>query len=722
MHAYVHEWACQLIYNPRLREGLGLTDGEGVERLWSQMRKLIGITRSSHRQRRIWIVDRHVRSIGLEHRAGLGSWIKRRLFKGVDGQGATARQALKECGVSTEDLRTQWADQRQAQLTVRSYAPTRLKKELDAVLTLQGQMEAIDDAIENLRARLTKADAPKNSITLLSSLQRTQEEFKDRGEALYSSLNVHDSFPQLENVDLDFVRILLTARDLKINIRKRAIGSFLEWEKLDQAAGGREQSLGTKLHQATRSAIAKRAPALMNAIRKFNGYCDTLSTMYNNDWAIPLPEPLPVKLAELRASPLLMEDVWISQTSGERPRWLAEPKSKGGLALKQTTYAVGLAAITPLFTATDDSISILLQQQHEELLLLRGTWSNPLATVERFNAHVNSQPITTNPNLTWTPVVIQVLPKDLGCQDDDPSTAPSSLAKNLEVVGNGSAVVDGVINVNNVAFNSESIDAESATVHGEDGEDNTELLDLIFEEQSGKDVSEQKPHSPITLNWTTDETDSKHSGLLDLLHLPTFAITNWNHTERVLYNGEFRVLFEPKAMNIMSNPHSLLNDTCVNSTAHLLHKIFSDRSHFATLTSSRCAVFSTYDLPMICKNTTDSHIWRRTFRTGYWSKDCWIIPIHRPHPALHWVLCWVLPKSREILLFDSFAARGPWEDEIKLHPCQSNGYDCGVWVLATIASVLCGYHVSDLSESDMPTLRRRLLENILALSEFKVQS
>jgi hypothetical protein len=33
MHAYGHQWACQLVFNPRLRPGLGLTDGEGTERL-----------------------------------------------------------------------------------------------------------------------------------------------------------------------------------------------------------------------------------------------------------------------------------------------------------------------------------------------------------------------------------------------------------------------------------------------------------------------------------------------------------------------------------------------------------------------------------------------------------------------------------------------------------------------------------------------------------------
>ncbi|KAF8439951.1 hypothetical protein L210DRAFT_3612485 [Boletus edulis BED1] len=47
MHAYGHEWACQLVYNPRLAEGLGLSDSEGTERLWSRLIRLIGIERSS---------------------------------------------------------------------------------------------------------------------------------------------------------------------------------------------------------------------------------------------------------------------------------------------------------------------------------------------------------------------------------------------------------------------------------------------------------------------------------------------------------------------------------------------------------------------------------------------------------------------------------------------------------------------------------------------------
>jgi hypothetical protein len=46
-HAYGHQWPCQLIYHPRKRPGFGLTDGEGCERFWSAIKKLIPSLRVS---------------------------------------------------------------------------------------------------------------------------------------------------------------------------------------------------------------------------------------------------------------------------------------------------------------------------------------------------------------------------------------------------------------------------------------------------------------------------------------------------------------------------------------------------------------------------------------------------------------------------------------------------------------------------------------------------
>ena len=40
-HAFAHNWSCQLVYHPRKCKGFGLSDGEGCERLWSELKKLI---------------------------------------------------------------------------------------------------------------------------------------------------------------------------------------------------------------------------------------------------------------------------------------------------------------------------------------------------------------------------------------------------------------------------------------------------------------------------------------------------------------------------------------------------------------------------------------------------------------------------------------------------------------------------------------------------------
>jgi hypothetical protein len=123
-------------------------------------------------------------------------------------------------------------------------APARLKKELDTVLVLQGDLDAVDRTLERTKATIKKSVPGSRSLVMIDSLERTHERLKDKVEALYTSLNVHDSFPELASVDLEFVRTLLMARDLKINIRKRAVGSFFEWERLDRAVGGHAQALG----------------------------------------------------------------------------------------------------------------------------------------------------------------------------------------------------------------------------------------------------------------------------------------------------------------------------------------------------------------------------------------------------------------------------------------------------------------------------------------------
>lgn len=46
-HAYGHQWVCQIIYHPRKCVGFGLSDGEGCERFWNAIKKLIASLRVS---------------------------------------------------------------------------------------------------------------------------------------------------------------------------------------------------------------------------------------------------------------------------------------------------------------------------------------------------------------------------------------------------------------------------------------------------------------------------------------------------------------------------------------------------------------------------------------------------------------------------------------------------------------------------------------------------
>jgi len=125
--------------------------------------------------------------------------------------------------------------------------PAKLKKELDNVLTLQADLDNSNKVLKLVRATIEKGNASPGIMDALASLERSHARLMTKAEALYSSLNVHDQFPELKNISLNFMQILLMARDLKINICKRAVGTFFEWDKLDHAVGRKDKPLGVSL-------------------------------------------------------------------------------------------------------------------------------------------------------------------------------------------------------------------------------------------------------------------------------------------------------------------------------------------------------------------------------------------------------------------------------------------------------------------------------------------
>ncbi|KAI5998306.1 hypothetical protein EDD15DRAFT_2386945 [Pisolithus albus] len=729
MHAYGHEWACQLVYNPRLISGLGLSDGEGTERLWSRFIKLIGIERVSSRQRRIWLLDQHAAAIGYEMRTELGDWVRRRLKKGVREQGSAAQEVLDNGGVSIAELKEQWANQRAAQLSIRAHAPMKLKKELDTVLSLQADLDTTTKVIQAARTTIERGDVSPGILEALASMERSHARLVVKAEALYSSLNVHERFPELTNVSLDFVRTLLMARDLKINIRKRAIGSFFEWDKLDRAVGGKDKPLGTKLHQQTRKAIAKRQPALMAAIRKYNAYCEQLSQLYDPSWAIPLPSSLPTKLVDLRNDVSLMEDVWITPSAGETPRWLEDADVRDGiralikrercveeqrrLGLEADNmcrwFGYELSAIQVALRQPENSnYHLILRQRLEAILELQERWPTVLCSPSRYanQAQVSIQladAITgaSLPSLSWlSPVIVDNHTNS--AEDEDMWGVTDLLGGDLPDL---------------------SLEPEQIAL--------SDVLGVGLLDDQDELEPESETLSQVSLKWEIpgaldiDYTIDLEQGV-DLPAITAPVI--WAPA------GFPRQTFLPDDIDILMSPTGRLNDTCINGCATLLYSTFRP-------TATSCAVLSTHDLPRIRFNAEDDVLWRNLSWTRFWEKPVWILPIHRPLPVGHWVLCTIRFRSRQLFLFDSFAEQKPWRNDIKdimrlicrlssmvtrrlgttrqdqgnwtaypvlLEPRQTNGHDCGVWVLAQMAAVLRGYEVTGMEEHDINHFRHFL--------------
>jgi hypothetical protein len=168
----------------------------------------------------------------------------------------------------------------------------------------------------------------------------------------------------------------------------------------------------------------------------------------------------------------------------------------------------------------------------------------------------------------------------------------------------------------------------------------------------------------LTTNVVLQECLYIHQDPFQSLRFQTFAPPFPSSVPRVFRHPMGNVRFSADDLAIMGNPSGRLNDICLNGIAKYLHVFFSDPSLPTSYHSRRCALYSTYDLLMMRYNATDEEIWRRMHKLEYWTKDVWILPIHRSRPAEHWVLCTISLPTRELCLFDSFAEASPWKHEL----------------------------------------------------------
>ncbi|RDB16155.1 hypothetical protein Hypma_003347 [Hypsizygus marmoreus] len=279
--------------------GRGLSDCEGVEHLWSSACGRAPVVEATEVDRTDSVLcgmssylDRSspiltlylaipkdvVTTSGTILVVGLGG----ALLRGMEGQGKVAQAVLDECGIPVAELRRQWCLQQESQLSVR----------------------ALNEPYSN------DIRTPGSHSSYSTLFRRPTITSNTKSKFLYASLNVHESFPDLRGVDLEFVRTLLHLHGTsRLTSESEQPAAFLNGIALiNMWAGG--------MNHLEPEAIA-------NLTCTVNGW--------RSEWAIPLPEPLPTQLAPLRDCAHLMQDVWIAPTTTEVPRWLHDVNARVGI-------------------------------------------------------------------------------------------------------------------------------------------------------------------------------------------------------------------------------------------------------------------------------------------------------------------------------------------------------------------------------------------------------
>ncbi|KAF7326957.1 hypothetical protein MVEN_02589900 [Mycena venus] len=794
MHSYRHEWACQLTFGPRFGLGAGLADHEDVECVWSRTRKM--------NSRRIWMIDQYAAFLNAKGQENLGTWIERQ-DKKLRTKLRAALKTVCECRVPEEELRRQWEDQKEAQTSMRSHAPARLWRELDKVLTLQTQIDVVEKAILDAKQAITGSDPPPNTVSLLRKLEATHERLSQEAEELYASLNISGSFPELADLPRAFVHTLLIVHDLKIVIRRRAVASFQEWEALDRAVAGRREPLGTKLYQATRRAIAKRQPALLKLIGKFNDHCAKLDGLCPVGCPIPIPAPLPTQLNALRSDPSLHEDVCISPSPGGIPAWLIDDDVRDGIRSLHTIDRCREEAIR----LNLDRANLKRWLDNERLIVEKALASHPGALhdilSDLHNLHSGSEiwcfsgitghccfslnccPATFHSDFTLRRLrvplsklvmvspatIILVIRHQYGklqrkTRRETPVMAAlggrrpcvklrrGNAGGNLSSGRDGMSEADGNTRLGRPWSSDAEVDMEAdgddSDVEdggfsdlppalqdiGEDGAlypssiaDPEDAADLIGNDDEPEETSGLDGDNNFKIFWNVQlQGNLDRSLLYDLCtHNTSRYVMHERFSHFVIRGGNLHNLeVEPCDLDRILAPIGRLNGEAINTPPY-------------AAAATQCALLSTYDLTRVHYKASDAELWRFLGPTEYWTKALWLIPIHRPVEQ-HWVCAVVDVHRQSIYFFDSFAACSGWRPNLRdimilitqmvvlsnrhghalnistgdepwsAYPMfevncgyQTNGHDCGLWVLCTLAAVMRGFTSAEVYEADMPT-------------------
>ncbi|KIJ39625.1 hypothetical protein M422DRAFT_257455 [Sphaerobolus stellatus SS14] len=281
-HAFGHEWPCQLCYHPRKVCGFGLTDGEGCERFWSSLKRLIPSLRVSGRHRRYTEVEWKAQ---VKYQTAP---LKRQSKNAAD-------QAIKVI----LDLRLERAEQ------------------LERIKALEKSLEQSD------------MHDPEDETVTLEELQTEKlgyDALKRRLQKREQELGV-GACQKLESLKgNDFLRHKINANALKSRIRAKLISQKFERSRLERAY--QHQVMRDKDHQQTKNLLKRTRQSITTLVLRYNNLVNEMKALKRQHRAprgAQVPKALEARdLFRLDVDDEIWLDLALDGDNDKPPAWMSD--------------------------------------------------------------------------------------------------------------------------------------------------------------------------------------------------------------------------------------------------------------------------------------------------------------------------------------------------------------------------------------------------------------
>ncbi|KAH9818881.1 hypothetical protein DFH28DRAFT_887762 [Melampsora americana] len=329
-HSYVHQWSCQLQYNPRLNEDWGLSDGEGLERIWSKLAPLVGALRYSTSFHRLCALELRTRQINESGRKVSVRWMLQLLSTSYSLYTKSCQhldQLQTKPTYSDEYLKTQWIRQRDCQLQVMVTENSKvLSEKLDTLGVLEDKHLEANLELQSLRAKRirNRTEADKMKINHLPGTIRLLEADID---ALVAELG-GDHYCDMPGSSTPQGKKLIRVRVAKAKLYGAKVDVYETQKKSDERAG-------TRPHQKLKKNLRDKQTALKTKYETFQRNVQ----QFNQEF--PTPDPIVCPAFDEIRRLSVFDPFWnIGQLTHPAEAWAVDKKTQEGIqALQDRLHA-----------------------------------------------------------------------------------------------------------------------------------------------------------------------------------------------------------------------------------------------------------------------------------------------------------------------------------------------------------------------------------------------